>query len=178
MDEQDMTRVRDAFVAAAAEAASFGAPVLDLHMAHGYLLGSFLSPLANRRADRYGGSLENRLCYPLSVLAAVRAAWPRALMVTFNADDCHEGGITPDEGVAIARRLKEAGCDIIQPVSGQSVPDAVPSYRPGFQLHLADRVRNEALVPVLASGFLNSVDLVDTAVAAGRADLCLLEPLD
>jgi anthraniloyl-CoA monooxygenase len=176
MDEQDMERVQAAFVAAARQAAVSEAALLDLHMAHGYLLGSFLSPLANRRSDGFGGSLDNRLRFPLGVVAAVRVAWPRVLMATFNADDCLEGGITPDEGVEMARRFKAAGCDMIQPVSGQSVPEAVPSYRPGFQLQLADRVRNEAFVPVLASGHLGSLDLVDTAVAAGRADLCLLEP--
>jgi anthraniloyl-CoA monooxygenase len=177
MDDGDRDRVRDAFAAAARRVAGSPARILDLHMVHGYLLCGYLSPLANHRADRYGGGLENRLRFPLEVLAAVREAWPRTLVVTFNADDCVRGGITPDEAVLMARAFKAAGCDMIHPVSGQTLPEAVPGYRPGFQLHLADRLRNEAGTPTLASGYLTSVDLADTAIAAGRADLCVLEAL-
>ena len=177
MDADDRVRVREAFAEAASKLAATATALLDLHMAHGYLLCGYLSPLANHRGDEFGGGLENRLRYPLEVLRAVRGAWPRTLIVTFNADDCARGGITPDEAVEMARRFKEAGCDMIHPVSGQTVPDAVPGYRPGFQLHLADRLRNEARIPTLASGYLTSVDLADTAIAAGRADLCLLERL-
>jgi anthraniloyl-CoA monooxygenase len=175
MDAGDRDRVREAFAAAAARVAATDVALLDLHMAHGYLLGGYLSALANHRTDDHGGSLENRLRYPLDVLRAVREAWPRALVVTFNADDCVRGGITPEEAVEMARAFKAAGCDMIHPVSGQTVLQAVPSYRPGFQLQLADRLRNEARIPTVASGYLTSVDLADTAIAAGRADLCLLE---
>jgi anthraniloyl-CoA monooxygenase len=177
MDAGDRERVREAFAQAASRVASSDVSLLDLHMAHGYLLGGFLSPLANHRVDEFGGPLQNRLRYPLEVLRAVRDAWPRALIVTFNADDCMRGGITPEEAVHMARAFKDAGCDMIHPVSGQTVPEAVPSYRPGFQLQLADRLRNEARIPTVASGYLINVDLADTAIAAGRADLCLLERL-
>ena len=176
MDAESMRRVTAEFVTAADQVARTRAALLDLHMAHGYLLGGFLSPLSNRRIDAYGGGLENRIRFPLQVLRAVRQAWPRALMLTFNASDCIEGGISPEEAVEMARRFKAAGCDIIHPVSGQTIPEAVPSYGPGFQLELADRIRNEAQVPVLASGRITSLDLANTAIAAGRADLCLLEP--
>jgi anthraniloyl-CoA monooxygenase len=169
--------VARAFAETAAQVAATATPLLELHMAHGYLLGGYLSPLANHRLDEYGGSLEDRLRYPLEVLGAVRESWPRTLIVCFNADDCARGGITPDEAVEMARRFKAGGCDMIHPVSGQTIPDAVPGYRPGFQLHLADRIRNEARIPTVASGYLASVDLADTAIAAGRADLCVVEPL-
>ena len=132
MTREDMQRVREEFVSAARRADTAGFDLLLLHMAHGYLLASFLSPLSNQRTDEYGGALENRLRFPLEVFDAVRAIWPREkpLGVVLNADDCAPGGYTIEDAVAVARILKEHGCDLIQPLAGQTVPDGAPSLRP------------------------------------------------
>jgi anthraniloyl-CoA monooxygenase len=172
LDEAGMAEVRDAFVAAAAGAAELGVDMLELDFAHGYLLASFLSPLTNRRADAYG---EDRLLFPLAVLDAVRAAWPRALAVRLSATDWHPRGLTVDDGIEIARALVEHGCDLVHVEAGQTVADDRPEYRRGFLTALSDRVRNEARVPTLVGGHLTTPDDVNTIVAAGRADLCILD---
>ncbi len=124
MTRDDMNRVRDEFVAAARRADEAGFDLLLLHMAHGYLLASFLSPLTNKRTDDYGGSFANRLRFPLEVFDAVRVVWPREkpLGVVLNADDCASGGLTVEDAIAIARELKARGCELIQPLAGQTVP--------------------------------------------------------
>jgi anthraniloyl-CoA monooxygenase len=178
MTHEDMQRVREEFVSAARRADAAGFDVLMLHIAHGYLLASFLSPLTNQRADEFGGTLENRLRFPLEVFDAVRAIWPREkpLGVVLNADDCAPGGYTIEDAVAVARILKEDGCDLIQPLAGQTVPDGAPSYGPGFLTRYSDRIRNEAGIPTLVGGYLTTMNEVNTILAAGRADLCILSP--
>ncbi len=174
MTRADLERVRDDFVRSTRWAAEAGFDWLELHCAHGYLLSSFISPLTNRRHDEYGGSLENRLRYPLEVFHAVREAWPQALpmSVRISAHDWVEGGITPDDAVAIARIFKEAGADLIDCSSGQVSKDEKPVYGRMFQTPFADRIRNEALIPTIAVGAISEADHVNSIIAAGRADLC------
>ena len=176
MDETDMARVTDEFVRAARAGAAAGFDLLELHMAHGYLLAGFLSPLTNRRTDRYGGSPENRLRFPLALLAGVRAAWPadRPLAVRISAHDWHPDGNTDADSVAIAAALRDAGCDLVDVSAGQTVPDQRPVYGRMFQTPFADRIRNEARVPVMAVGAVTTADQASTIVAAGRADLVAL----
>jgi anthraniloyl-CoA monooxygenase len=177
VDDDDMARVRQAFTAAASHAAIAGFDALELDMAHGHLLASFLSPLTNRRHDGYGGSLDNRLRFPLEVLDDVRAAWPndRLLGVRLTVTDWASGGVGVDEGVEVARALKEHGAQLIHVAAGQTVPEVQPDYRRGFLTALSDRVRSEARVPTLVGGYLTTPDEVNTIVGAGRADLCLIE---
>ncbi|AJP58150.1 salicylyl-CoA 5-hydroxylase [Pandoraea vervacti] len=176
MTRADMDRVRDDFVQAARRAAEAGFDWLELHCAHGYLLSSFISPLTNHRQDEYGGSLENRLRYPLEVFAAVRDVWPaaRPMSVRISAHDWVEGGITPDDAVAIARAFKNAGADLIDCSSGQVSKEEKPVYGRMFQTPFADRVRNDAGVATMAVGAIFEADHVNSIIASGRADLCAL----
>jgi anthraniloyl-CoA monooxygenase len=177
MDDEDMARVRQAFTAAASRAALAGFDALELDMAHGYLLASFLSPLTNRRDDGYGGSPGNRLRFPLAVLDDVRTVWPddRLLGVRLTVSDWGRRGVGADEGVEIGRVLTDHGAQLIHVEAGQTVAEDQPEYRRGFLTALSDRVRSEAQVPTLVGGFLTTTDEVNTVVGAGRADLCLLE---
>jgi anthraniloyl-CoA monooxygenase len=145
-------------------------------MAHGYLLASFLSPLTNVRKDEYGGSLENRLRYPLEVFAAVRAVWPaeKPMSVRISATDWVPGGTTGEDAVVIASALKKAGADIIDVSTGQTSPDEQPIYGRMFQTGYADQVRNEAHTPVITVGNISTPDQVNSILTAGRADLCAL----
>ena len=174
MTRADMDRVRDDFVHSTRLAAEAGFDWLELHCAHGYLLSSFISPLTNQRNDAYGGSLANRLRWPLEVFAAVRAAWPaeRPMSVRISAHDWVEGGITPDDAVAIGQAFKDAGADLIDCSSGQVSKAEKPVYGRMFQTPFADRVRNEAGVPTIAVGAISEADHVNSIIAAGRADLC------
>jgi anthraniloyl-CoA monooxygenase len=176
MDRAAMLRVRDEFVRAAGYARDAGFDIVELHFAHGYLLGSFLSPLTNLRADEYGGSLDNRLRYPLEVFAAVRDIWPRAkpISVRISATDWMPGGTTPQDAVLIAQALKRAGCDIVDVSAGQTVPEQKPVYGRLFQTPFADRVRHEAGIPTMAVGNISSYADVNSILVAGRADLCVL----
>ena len=176
MTRDDMDRVRDAFAAAARRAAQARFDWLELHCAHGYLLSSFISPLTNQRTDEYGGSLANRLRYPLEVFEAVRAAWPDNLpmSVRISAHDWVEGGIDGDDAVEIARAFKAAGADMVDCSSGQVSPDQQPVYGRMFQTPFADRVRNEAGIPTIAVGAIFEADHVNGIIASGRADLCAL----
>lgn len=169
----DMEAIRDAFVAAARRAASAGVDWLELQAGHGFLLSSFLSPLTNLRADGYGGALEDRLRFPLEVVAAVRAAWPveRPLAVRVSATDWAPGGTTVDDAVEMARRLRAAGADMIVVSSGEVVHDQSPVYGRLYQVPMADRIRNEAKVPTMAVGGITEADQVNGIVASGRADL-------
>jgi len=172
MDAAARDAVRDAYAAAAARAAEAGVDVLLLDMADGYLLASFLSPLTNR-AD---GEVD-RAAFPLEVLAAVRAAWAdRPLAVRLVADDRLPGGLTAADGVVLARRVADAGADLIDVAAGHSVPEASADYRRLFNVGLADRVRNEAGVAVIVGGQGTRLDEVNPILAAGRADLCRLDP--
>jgi anthraniloyl-CoA monooxygenase len=174
MTREDMDRVREAFVASTRRAAEAGFDWLELHCAHGYLLSSFISPLTNRRDDAYGGSLENRLRYPLEVFRAMRAAWPQPLpmSVRISAHDWVEGGITPADAVDIAKAFKAAGADLIDCSSGQVSKKERPVYGRMFQTPFADRVRQEAGIPTIAVGAISEADHVNSIIAAGRADLC------
>ncbi len=176
MDRTDMDAVRDDFVRAAKMADQAGFDMLEIHFAHGYLLSSFLSPLTNRRADAYGGSLENRLRYPLEVFDAVRAAWPahKPISVRISATDWKEGGTTAEGAVAIAAALKAHDCDIVDVSAGQVVADQEPEYGRLFQTPFAEQVRLEADVPTMTVGAISSFEDVNSILAAGRADLCVL----
>ncbi|HEX5690507.1 MAG TPA: oxidoreductase, partial [Roseiflexaceae bacterium] len=178
MDREDMQRVRCEFEQSARLAAEAGFDALALDMAHGYLLASFLSPLANQREDEYGGSLENRMRFPLEVVDAVRLAWPadKPLVVSLLADDCAPGGLTLDDAVIVGRALKEHGCDLVAAYAGQTTARAHPSYDTGALAQLADVLRNEARIPTLATGYMTTSDQLNTLVAGGRADLCLFYP--
>jgi anthraniloyl-CoA monooxygenase len=174
MDRADMDRVTADFVRAARYAADAGFDWLELHCAHGYLLSSFISPLTNRRTDTYGGSLANRLRYPLEVFTAVRAVWPRHLpmSVRISAHDWVEGGVTPTDAVEIARAFKAAGADMIDCSSGQVSVNQKPTYGRMYQTPFADRIRNEAGIATIAVGAISEADHVNSIISAGRADLC------
>lgn len=176
MTRAQMETVRDEFVAAAVRAAQAGFDWLELHCAHGYLLSSFISPLTNQRTDDYGGSLENRLRYPLEVFEAVRAVWPEGLpmSVRISAHDWVEGGITADDAIEIARSFKAAGADMVDCSSGQVSKAEQPVYGRMYQTPFSDRVRNEAHVPTIAVGAIFEADHVNSIIASGRADLCAL----
>ncbi len=176
MDRADMDRVKAEFLAAAERAIACGFDMLELHCAHGYLLGSFLSPLTNRREDEYGGSVGNRLRYPLEVFSAMRAIWPadRPMSVRVSATDWAEGGITDEDMLAIAGAFRDAGCDLLDVSTGQTVADAQPMYGRMFQLPWADMLRNEAGIAVMCVGSITTADQVNTIIAAGRADLVAL----
>ncbi len=176
MSRADMDEVLAEFVRATRFGAEAGFDMLELHMAHGYLLASFLSPLTNRRADEYGGSIANRLRYPLEVLVAVRAAWPpeRPLSVRLSASDWAEGGLEERELLEIARVMKAAGADILDLSSGQTVPWQQPVYGRMYQTPFSDLVRNVVGIPTITVGNIYEPDHVNSIVAAGRADLCAL----
>ncbi len=174
MTRADMERVRDDFVRSTRLAAEAGFDWLELHCAHGYLLSCFISPLTNRRSDDWGGALENRARYPIEVFKAIRAAWPqdRPISVRISAHDWVEGGLTPDDAVALAKLFKAAGADMIDCSSGQVSAHQKPIYGRMYQTPFADRVRNESGIPTIAVGAISEADHVNSIVAAGRADLC------
>jgi anthraniloyl-CoA monooxygenase len=176
MTPAQMDAVKSDFVRAATLGAAAGFDMLELHMAHGYLLASFLSPLTNVRCDEYGGSVENRMRYPLQVLRAVRAAWPaaRPLSVRLSACDWAEGGLSESDVIAIARAMAAAGADILDISSGQTIATQRPIYGRMWQTPLADMVRNLAGVPTIAVGNIFEADHVNSIIAAGRADLCAI----
>ena len=177
MDRADMDKVRDDFVGAAKWAEEAGFDMIELHMAHGYLLSSFLSPLTNVRTDDYGGSLETRMRFPLQVFDAVRAVWPqeKPMSVRISATDwVEDGGLAGDDSVEMARLLKAHGCDIIDVSTGQATTEAKPIYGRMFQTPFSDQIRHEAGIPTIAVGAITTADQVNTIIAAGRADLCAL----
>jgi anthraniloyl-CoA monooxygenase len=176
MGRAAMDAVKAAFVAAAERGDRCGFDMLELHCAHGYLLASFISPLTNRRSDDYGGSLANRLRYPLEIFEALRAIWPghKPMSVRISATDWAEGGITGDDAVLIARAFAEAGVDLVDVSTGQTVRDAQPIYGRMFQTPFSDQVRNEARVATMCVGNITAADQVNTILAAGRADLVAL----
>jgi anthraniloyl-CoA monooxygenase len=174
MTRADMDAVTAQFVQATRWSEEAGFDWLELHCAHGYLLSSFISPLTNRRDDEYGGTLENRLRYPLEIFSAIRAVWPagKPISVRISAHDWVEGGITPDDAVEMARWFKAAGADLIDCSSGQVSKDEQPVYGRMFQTPFADRIRNEAGIATIAVGAITEADHVNSIIAAGRADLC------
>jgi len=176
MTRADMDQVRDDFVRATRMSGMADFDLLELHLAHGYLLASFISPLTNRRTDEYGGSLANRMRYPLEIVAAVRAEWPQAkpISVRISAVDWAPGGMEPQDAVEVARMLVAGGADIVDVSAGQTVPDARPVYGRQFQTPFSDRIRHEAGVPTMTVGNISSAADVNTILAAGRADLVVL----
>ncbi|MEI2820929.1 MAG: bifunctional salicylyl-CoA 5-hydroxylase/oxidoreductase [Marmoricola sp.] len=174
MTRADMDVVTAEFVAATSRAVAAGFDWLELHCAHGYLLSSFISPLTNHREDEYGGSLENRLRYPLEVFGAMRAVWPDDLpfSVRISAHDWVEGGITPSDAVEIARAFKDAGADLIDCSSGQVSKEQKPTYGRMYQTPFADQIRQLVGIPTMAVGAISEADHVNSIIAAGRADLC------
>lgn len=180
MDRADMDRVRDEFVAAAEMADRAGFDMVEIHAAHGYLLSSFISPLTNRREDEYGGSLENRMRYPLEVFRAVRAVWPeeKPISVRISANDwVGDEGVTPEEAVQIAEILKDAGVDICDVSAGQTSVRAKPVYGRMFQTPFSDRIRNETGMATMTVGNIYEPDHANSILMAGRADLvCLARP--
>ena len=180
MDRDDMNVVLGQFVRATDMAAQAGFDMIELHAAHGYLISSFISPLSNVREDEYGGSLENRMRYPLEVFTAMRAAWPeeRPMSVRISANDWSEDqGVTPEEAVRIAGMFRDAGVDVIDVSAGQTSVDAKPVYGRMFQTPFSDRIRNELGMATMAVGNIYEPDHVNSILMAGRADLvCLARP--
>ena len=174
MTRGDMDRVKQDFINSTKAAEVAGFDWLELHAAHGYLLSSFISPITNRRSDEYGGSLENRMKYPLEIFAAVREVWPvgKPISVRISAHDWTEGGITPQDAVEIAKAFKAAGADLIDCSSGQVTKREKPVFGRMFQTPFADQIRNEAGIATIAVGAIFEADNVNTIIAAGRADLC------
>jgi anthraniloyl-CoA monooxygenase len=171
-----MDEIREAFVRAARMGLEAGFDMLELHCAHGYLLSSFITPLRNQRTDEYGGSLENRLRYPLEVFRAMRAVWPqeRPMSVRISATDWVAGGVDGDAAVEIARAFKGAGADLIDVSAGQTSPDAAPVYGRMFQTPYSDKIRNEVGIATMAVGNITDTDQVNAIVAGARADLVAL----
>jgi anthraniloyl-CoA monooxygenase len=176
MNASDRERVVRDFALAAERAAIAGFDVVELDFAHGYLIGSFLSPLTNERGDDYGGPLENRLRFPLEVLDAVRAVLPRdrLIAVRMQAADWTCSGLSTDDAVAIARALAEHGCEVHHVTAGQTVPDDKPDFGRTYLTAMSDLIRSRASVTTLVGGFITTYDEVNTIVGAGRADLCLM----
>ena len=176
MSEEDMDRVEADFVKATGNAVTAGFDMLELHIAHGYLLSSFISPYTNRRRDEYGGDIGNRSRYPLRILRSVRRAWPseRPISVRISATDWISGGLSERDLLAFVLLLKENGADIINVSTGQVVSHEEPVYGRMYQAPFSDRIRNEAGIPTIVAGNISSPDQVNTLVAAGRTDLVAL----
>jgi anthraniloyl-CoA monooxygenase len=177
MTRADMDRVRDEFVAAVSMGIECGFDMVELHAAHGYLLSGFLTPLQNNRTDDYGGSLENRLRYPLEVFRAMREAWPRdrPMSVRISATDwVGDEGITPEDAVLIAEAFHNEGADLIDVSAGQTSTEAQPVYGRMFQTPFSDKLRNEGRLATMAVGNIYEPDHANSILAAGRADLVAL----
>ena len=176
MTEEDMDRVEQDFVGAAELAIEAGFDMLELHCAHGYLLASFISPLTNTRTDAYGGSIENRMRFPLRVFSAIRAVWPddRPISVRVSATDWHPEGISEPDMLAACKMLTEAGADILDISTGQTDPAEQPQYGRLFQTPFSERIRLELGVPTMSVGAISSYSDANSILAAGRADLCVL----
>ena len=173
MTRADMDRTVEDYVRATTYGLEAGFDMIEVHFAHGYLLSSFLTPLSNQRDDEYGGSLDNRMRFPLEVFEAVRAAWPddKPISVRLSATDWVDGGFTGDHACIVAAALKERGCDLIDVSSGQTSPDAKPVYGRAFQTPFADQIRNRVGIPTMTVGAISDHDRINTILLAGRADL-------
>ncbi|MSP45739.1 MAG: bifunctional salicylyl-CoA 5-hydroxylase/oxidoreductase [Xanthobacteraceae bacterium] len=176
MTRADMDATIADYVQAVTRAVRAGFDMIELHAAHGYLLASFISPLTNKRADEYGGSLDNRLRFPLEVFRAMRKAWAdgKPMSVRISATDWQDGGLTGDHAVLVARAFAEAGCDLIDVSTGQTTPDAEPMYGRMYQTPFSDQIRNDAGIATMCVGAITGPDQVNTIIAAGRADLVAL----
>jgi anthraniloyl-CoA monooxygenase len=177
MDRVDMDKVRDDYIRSAGMAAEAGFDMIEFHGAHGYLLSSFISPISNIRVDEYGGSLENRMRFPVEVLRAVREVWPidKPISVRISAEDwVGERGVSGDDAVEISKIFYDNGADIIHVSAGQTSSEQKPIYGRMFQAHLSEQVRLEAGIPTMTVGNITTPDQVNTILAAGRADLVTL----
>ena len=176
MTRADMDQVAADFVRATKMADAAGFDLLELHLAHGYLLASFISPLTNQRTDDHGGSFANRMRYPLEIVTRVRAEWPQGkpLSVRISATDWAPGGVEAHDAVEVAKLVVGAGGDIVDVSAGQTVPEGKPVYGRQFQTPFSDRIRHEARVPTMTVGNISSAADVNTILAAGRADLVVL----
>jgi 2,4-dienoyl-CoA reductase-like NADH-dependent reductase (Old Yellow Enzyme family) len=176
LDEAGLKRVRDAFVAAAMRAQRLGIDAIEVHAAHGYLLHQFLSPLSNRREDRYGGALENRLRFPLEVFEAIRAAFPadKPVGVRVSATDWVDGGWDIEQTAAFAQALKQRGCDFIDVSSGGLSPLQKIPLGPGYQVPFAARIRAETGMPTIAVGLITEAEQAEDIIASGQADMVAL----
>ena len=165
--------VKQQFVEAAKRALRIGFDLIELHGAHGYLMHQFLSPISNQRTDAYGGSLENRMRFPLEVFEAVRAVWPqdRVLGMRVSATDWLDGGWTPEETVVFAQELKKRGCDFIDASSGQNDPRQKIPFAPGYNVVFADKIRKEAGIPTMAVGLITKPAQAEEIISSGKADL-------
>lgn len=175
MTRADMDAVRDAFVAAAERSDKAGFDLVELHMAHGYLLSSFLSPISNVREDEYGGSLANRMRFPLEVFDAVRTVWPKSkpMSVRISATDwlADGRGQTIEDSIELVRVLRERGLDVVDVSTGGNTPESVPDFGRMYQVPFAEQIRYAVDIPVMTVGAVQSVDQANTILAAGRADL-------
>jgi anthraniloyl-CoA monooxygenase len=176
MTRADMDKTVADYVQAVRRAARAGFDMVELHAAHGYLIASFISPLTNKRTDEYGGAVENRMRFPLEVFRAMRKAWPdeKPMSVRISATDWADGGLTAEDSIAVARLFAEAGCDLIDVSTGQTVADSAPVYGRMYQTPFSDQIRNEAGLATMCVGNITTADQVNTIVAAGRADLVAL----
>ncbi|MEE2756492.1 MAG: bifunctional salicylyl-CoA 5-hydroxylase/oxidoreductase [Myxococcota bacterium] len=176
MDRRDMDRIRDAFVSSTMMSDEAGFDLVELHFAHGYLLHTFLSPITNRRTDEYGGSFDARIRFPMEVFHAVRSVWPshKPILVRISATDWLDAGWTIDDSVELAKRLRDAGCDMIDVSTGQTTPDSRPVFGRLYQTPFAERIRLEANVPTMTVGNISSYADCNSVLAAGRADLCVI----
>ena len=176
MTAADIASVRSRFVDASRRALEAGYEFLEFHAAHGYLAHSFYSPLSNFRTDEYGGSFENRIRFTVETFRAIRAVWPERLplAVRLSCTDWVEGGWTPEDAVALSRRLKAEGADLIDASSGGNTPDAAVPYAPGFQVPFAEKIRREAGIATAAVGALKDARGAEAIIASGRADLVLI----
>jgi len=176
LDRTGMIEITKSFIATAERGARAGFDMLELHCAHGYLFGSFLSPLTNLRKDDYGGSIDNRLRFPLEVFEAMRAVWPgeRPMSVRISATDWKEGGLTEEDTFAIAEAFHEAGCDLIDVSAGQTVPDQRPIYGRMFQVSFAEAIRNVPRMATMAVGAITEPGQINTILHTRRADLVAL----
>jgi anthraniloyl-CoA monooxygenase len=176
ISQDEMAEVLSQHVEAARRGEQAGFDWLELHFAHGYLVSSFLTPLANQRSDEYGGSLENRMRYPLEIFDAVREVWPegKPISVRISATDWVEGGFDGDDAVVFARELRDHGCDVIDVSTGQTTIHARPEYGRLYQTPFSDRIRNEAGIATMTVGAVSSIDDIHNILVAGRADLCVM----
>lgn len=173
LDEQGMTRVRNAFAQAAQRASRIGFDAIELHGAHGYLLHQFISPVSNHRADEFGGSFDNRMRFPLSVIKAVREAVPAsiALGIRMTGTDWFEGGLGANDAVAQARAFKQAGMDFACVSGGGSRPDVKVALGPGYQVPFAEAVKREGGIVTRAAGLIAEPRQAEEIIAKGRADM-------
>jgi 2,4-dienoyl-CoA reductase-like NADH-dependent reductase (Old Yellow Enzyme family) len=174
LDRAGMAAIKEAFVAAAQRAARIGLDFVELHSTHGYLLSEFLSPLANKREDEYGGSLANRMRYPLEIVRALRSVWDKPLGAKISGTDYVEGAWTPDDAVAYAGELKKLGCDYVTVSGGGVVLDAIVPSRPGYQVPYAERVKKETGITTGSVGLITDPQQAEDIVANGKADFVSL----